>query len=56
MNEDKPVIIIIGESYDGFRLTADDFSVWISQEELPTKNLKKFFKSLGFKVKVEKEY
>lgn len=54
--EDKP-IIIIGEFYDGFRLTNDDeFSVWISQEELPSKQLKKFFQSLGFKVKVKKEY
>ena len=35
--EDKP-IIIIGEAYDGFSLTVDDFPVWISQEELPTNN------------------
>ena len=53
--EDRP-IIIIGEAYDGFSLTVDDFYVWINQEDPPSKNLEKFFKYLGFTTEITEEY
>ena len=55
MKENKETIVI-GESYDGFRLTFGDCSVWVSQEESPAEYLKTFFKKLGYKVEIEQEY
>lgn len=53
MNKDK---IIIGESYDGFRLKYKDYEIYVNQEDNQAEELSKFFNKLGYEVQVEQDY